>query len=170
VGLSKGLLLAAVACLPLLAPGAIPSRAARAEPNLAAKPNLDWLAGRWRGAIVGSPTQKRELTFSKTATGLHGVLDERTPAGKVTTIGRYDILSKGAELLLQAREGGQPCRLKGTTEGQSLRFLGRSSAEGLILFELGMFRDKLRVRRAFGPQHGATVDDLSELARVADAR
>jgi len=33
-----------------------------------------------------------------------------------------------------------------------------------------MFRDKLRVRRAFGPQHGAAVDDLSELARVADDR
>ena len=169
-GRSNGLLLAAVVCLPLLATGAIPSRAPRAEAQLAARPDLDWLVGLWKGAIVGSPTQMRELTFSKTPTGLHGVLDDRTAVGKVTIIGTYDISSKRAELLLQAREGVRPCRLKGTTEGQSLRFLRRSSAEGLILFELGMFGDKLRVRRAFGPQHGATVDDVSELARAADAR
>lgn len=137
---------------------------------MAARADLDWLVGRWKGAIVGSPTQTRELTFSKTPTGLHGVLDDRTSVGKITLIGTYDVSNKRVGLLLQAREGVRPCRLKGTTEGQSLRFMRRTSAEGLILFELGMFGDKLRVRRAFGPQHGATVDDVSELARVADAR
>ena len=50
----------------------------------------------------------------------------------------------------------------GVDEGlsQNARFLRSTSAEGLILFEARLSDHTLIVRRAFGPQHGATVEDI----------
>ena len=131
-------------------------------------PDLTWLLGHWSGALVGNPRQARTLTFSKTPLGVRGVLDERFPDRPVTRIGAYDIFVRGQSLLLQANEGSRKVRLKGRADPQSARFLRSSSAEGLILFEVRRSDHTLTVRRAFGPQHGASVEDLSTFEHVGE--